>query len=120
MFQTRGVATRGGCPCPIGPSVGSVPLSLLTPFSAGQLLLQAINDLADSSAPPPGYEQDSMSSCECLWSHWVGPRNGEWVESFWHPHPPHLPSDDDYQVRFSPVEDSPPNEMLEACLFSVR
>ncbi|XP_059001120.1 receptor-type tyrosine-protein phosphatase V-like isoform X4 [Mustela lutreola] len=53
-----------------------------------KLLLQAIKDVADSSAPPPGYEQDSMGSYN------------------------------DYQVRFSPVEDSPPNEMLEACLFS--
>ncbi|XP_045839426.1 receptor-type tyrosine-protein phosphatase V-like [Meles meles] len=53
-----------------------------------KLLLQAISDVADSSAPPPGYEQDSTGSY------------------------------DDYQVRFSPGEDSPPSEMLEACLFS--
>ncbi|XP_034522936.1 receptor-type tyrosine-protein phosphatase V-like isoform X5 [Ailuropoda melanoleuca] len=52
-----------------------------------KLLLQAIKDVADSSAPPPGYEQDSMVSYDYS------------------------------QVRFSPMEDSPPNEMLEAWLF---
>ncbi|XP_073740719.1 receptor-type tyrosine-protein phosphatase V-like isoform X7 [Callorhinus ursinus] len=52
-----------------------------------KLLLRAIKDVADSSAPPPGYEQDSMVSYDCS------------------------------QVRFSPGEDSPPKEMLEAWLF---
>ncbi|XP_045643610.1 receptor-type tyrosine-protein phosphatase V-like isoform X3 [Ursus americanus] len=52
-----------------------------------KLLLQAIKDVTDSSAPPPGYEQDSMVSYDYS------------------------------QVRFSPMEDSPPNEMLEAWLF---
>ncbi|KAF3823219.1 hypothetical protein GH733_010655, partial [Mirounga leonina] len=52
-----------------------------------KLLLQAVKDVADSSAPPPGYEQDSMVSYDYS------------------------------QVQFSPVEDSPPNEMLEAWLF---
>ncbi|XP_030876735.1 receptor-type tyrosine-protein phosphatase V-like isoform X7 [Leptonychotes weddellii] len=52
-----------------------------------KLLLQAIKNVADSSAPPPGYEQDSMVSYDYS------------------------------QVQFSPVEDSPPNEMLEAWLF---
>ncbi|XP_006942926.4 receptor-type tyrosine-protein phosphatase V-like isoform X1 [Felis catus] len=52
-----------------------------------KLLLQAIEDEADSSAPPPGHEQDSTAAY------------------------------DSSQVRFSPVEESPPNEMLEAWLF---
>nr|XP_060483379.1 receptor-type tyrosine-protein phosphatase V-like isoform X2 [Panthera onca] len=52
-----------------------------------KLLLQAIKDEADSSAPPPGHKQDSTVAY------------------------------DSSQVRFSPVEESPPNEMLEAWLF---
>lgn len=81
MFQTGGWPL-GCCPCPTSTSVGSVPLSLLTSIFTTpppQLLLQAIKDVADSSAPPPGYEQDSMVSCECLWSEAVGP--GTWSEA---------------------------------------
>ncbi|XP_029791327.1 receptor-type tyrosine-protein phosphatase V-like [Suricata suricatta] len=52
-----------------------------------KLLLQAIKDEADSSAPPPGQEQNSTVSY------------------------------DSSQVRFSLVEESPPKEMLEAWLF---
>ncbi|XP_057154674.1 receptor-type tyrosine-protein phosphatase V-like [Pan paniscus] len=52
-----------------------------------ELLLQAIKDEAGSSAPPPGYEQDSPVSY------------------------------DRSQGQFSPVEESPPDDMPEAWLF---
>ncbi|XP_077628213.1 receptor-type tyrosine-protein phosphatase V-like [Crocuta crocuta] len=52
-----------------------------------KLLLQAIKDEADSFAPPPGHEQHSTDSY------------------------------DSSPVRSSPMEESPPSEMLEAWLF---
>nr|XP_020139947.1 receptor-type tyrosine-protein phosphatase V-like isoform X2 [Microcebus murinus] len=52
-----------------------------------ELLLQAIRDEAGSPTPPPGHQQDSTVSY------------------------------DRSQVRFSPVEESPPDDMPEAWLF---
>ncbi|XP_007939380.1 receptor-type tyrosine-protein phosphatase V-like [Orycteropus afer afer] len=54
-----------------------------------ELLLQAIKEETGSRTPPPGYEQHSSVSCEY----------------------------DRSQVQFSPLEESPPDEMPEAWLF---